>query len=115
MADDDCGEHCPFLNRSDRRCSAFLSLDRIAHAFDYCFGGYKSCPMYLELLAERRVRRICGMLAAPADSVTNNAVLPHAATASRPLVQITVCGPSTSPAAGRSAGSHRFAQSAAAA
>jgi hypothetical protein len=63
MAAEDCGEHCPFLNRSDRRCASFLKLDRLAHAFDHCFGEYKSCPMYLELLAERRVRRLCGLLA----------------------------------------------------
>ena len=109
MADDGCGEHCPFLNRSDRRCSAFLSLDRIAHAFDYCFGGYKACPMYLEMLAERRVRRVCGMLTPPAPQT---AVSAHAAAASRSVVQITVSGPSGTGAAARA---DRFAQSAAAA
>ena len=59
------GEHCPFLNRSDRRCSNCLSLDRLDHAFDYCFGEYKACPVYLEMLAERRVRRLCGLLTPP--------------------------------------------------
>ena len=59
------GEHCPFLNRSDRRCSNCLSLDRLDHAFDYCFGEYKACPVYLEMLAERRVRRLCGLLTLP--------------------------------------------------
>jgi hypothetical protein len=49
--------HCPFLNRADSRCSNHFSLDRLNHAFDHCFDRYKSCPTYLELLVERRVRR----------------------------------------------------------
>ena len=80
-----CGEHCPFLNRSDRRCSSFLSLDRITHAFDHCFGEYKSCPVYLELLVERRVRRLCGLLS-PAEQATTTID----GTARRPVVQLTV-------------------------
>ena len=91
-----CGEHCPFLNRSDRRCSDCLSLDRIDHAFDYCFGEYKACPVYLELLSERRVRRLCGLLtpphsSAPVDS-DGNASVP-ASGSGRPLVQLTVSAP----------------------
>lgn len=78
-----CGEHCPFLNRSDRRCSSFLSLDRINHAFDHCFGEYKACPVYLELLVERRVRRLCGLLS-PAEQA------PTDGTNRRPVVQLTV-------------------------
>ena len=85
MAQHDCGEHCPFLNRSDRRCSSFLSLDRISHAFDHCFGEYKACPVYLELLAERRVRRLCGLLS-PAEQATINIDGP----ARRPVIQLTV-------------------------
>ena len=85
MATHDCGEHCPFLNRSDRRCSSFLSLDRIAHAFDHCFGEYKSCPVYLELLVERRVRRLCGLLSpAEQDSGQTDGQF------RRPVVQLTV-------------------------
>ena len=79
-----CGEHCPFLNRSDRRCSSFLSLDRISHAFDHCFGEYKSCPVYLELLLERRVRRLCGLLS-PAEQTGT----PTDGTA-RPVVRLTI-------------------------
>ena len=77
-----CGEHCPFLNRSDRRCSSFLSLDRISHAFDHCFGEYQSCPVYLELLVERRVRRLCG----PADQTAT----PTDGSARRPVVRLTI-------------------------
>ena len=50
--------HCPFLNRSDDRCSAHFSIDRLNHTFRHCFGVYQSCPVYLELLVERRTRRI---------------------------------------------------------
>lgn len=28
------------------------------HAFSHCFDHYKACPTYLELLVERRVRRL---------------------------------------------------------
>ena len=52
-----CGEHCPFLNRADDRCSANFSLDHLQHAFHHCFGTYQACPVYYELLAERRERR----------------------------------------------------------
>jgi len=53
----DQGNHCPFLNRADRRCSEHFSLDHLQHAFKYCFDRYTTCPMYMELLAERRSRR----------------------------------------------------------
>ena len=50
-------EHCPFLNRSDARCSDNFNIDHLQHAFKFCFGRYKVCPAYLDLLVERRVRR----------------------------------------------------------
>jgi hypothetical protein len=49
--------HCPFLNRADTRCSNHFSLDKLESAFDHCFGQYKSCPTYHEMLDERRGRR----------------------------------------------------------
>lgn len=49
--------HCPFLNRSDDRCSDAFNLEHLNHAFHFCFGRYKACPQYLELLVERRLRR----------------------------------------------------------
>jgi hypothetical protein len=52
--------HCPFLNRADTRCSEHFSLDSLGHAFDYCFGYYEGCAVYLELLAERRIMRARG-------------------------------------------------------
>jgi hypothetical protein len=107
------GEHCPFLNRSDKRCSNCLSLDRIDHAFDYCFGEYKACPVYLELLAERRVRRLCGLLTPPSSTCVDSDASgrnPH-----RPLVQLTVSGPHGAHPSHGSRGAHadRYAQHAA--
>ena len=50
-------DHCPFLNRSDARCSAHFSLNHLDDAFDHCFDRYQSCTVYRELLKERRDRR----------------------------------------------------------
>jgi hypothetical protein len=60
--------HCPFLNRADPRCSRHFSLDSLDHAFKYCFDRYKACPVYLELLVERRVRRSMGAVLRPEHS-----------------------------------------------
>lgn len=49
--------HCPFLNRSDHRCSDFFSIEQLQHAFEHCFHAYKSCAVYQELLVERQARR----------------------------------------------------------
>jgi hypothetical protein len=49
--------HCPFLNRSDHRCSRFFSMHDMQHAFEHCFNAYQSCGVYRELLAERQARR----------------------------------------------------------
>jgi hypothetical protein len=50
-------DHCPFLNRSDARCSEHFSLNHLDDAFDDCFDRYQSCTVYRELLKERRDRR----------------------------------------------------------
>ena len=51
------GQHCPFLNRADDRCSTHFRLDRLDEAFDHCFDRYPACAVYQQLLLERRVRR----------------------------------------------------------
>ena len=48
----DMSDHCPFLNRSDRRCSEKFRLSHLQHAFTYCFDEYQSCPVYAEQLAD---------------------------------------------------------------
>jgi hypothetical protein len=61
-------QHCPFLNRSDARCSTNFSLEQLDNAYDYCFGSYAKCSVYLELLVERRLRRVreaAGLLPKP--------------------------------------------------
>ena len=65
--------HCPFLNRADRRCSAFFSIERLQHAFEHCFDAYRACEVYQELLVERQARR--GEAAAAASG---GAGQPHA-------------------------------------
>lgn len=49
--------HCPFLNRSEARCSTNFSLESLDNAYDYCFGAYAECSTYRELLSERQSRR----------------------------------------------------------
>ena len=98
MPDRDCGPHCPFLNRSDTRCSEYFSLDHLQHAFEVCFGDYKSCPVYGELLGERQARRSAAAAAGhanrfagwnlPPDHTTATTVTPPHATPR--LVQVSV-------------------------
>ena len=52
----DHGHHCPFLNRTDSRCAEHLKIDQLGHAFEYCFDVYAACPVYLDLLIERRTK-----------------------------------------------------------
>jgi hypothetical protein len=53
----DHGQHCPFLNRTDSRCGSHFTLERLEHAFAFCFNQYNACPVYLEMLSERQIRR----------------------------------------------------------
>jgi hypothetical protein len=76
------GQHCPFLNRADPRCAANFSLERLDHAFEYCFDRYQACPVYLDLLVERRVRRASDAADAQPSQPPNQ----HA----KPLVQVSI-------------------------
>ena len=80
MQASDRGQHCPFLNRADSRCGSHFTLERLEHAFAFCFDRYTACPVYLELLVERRVRR----------GETMEAMQDGASHDRRPLVEITV-------------------------
>jgi hypothetical protein len=53
----DMSDHCPFLNRSDARCSEYFRLSHLQHAFKFCFDQYQACPVYAQQLAERQERR----------------------------------------------------------
>jgi hypothetical protein len=75
----DMSDHCPFLNRSDRRCSEFFRLSHLQHAFKFCFDEYHACPVYAEQLAERQGRR-----AAVAGAVK------HATSSTSNLVSVTI-------------------------
>lgn len=59
-------QHCPFLNRADARCGQHLQIGQLGHAFEYCFDVYAACPVYLDLLIERRTRS-ADRLSEPAD------------------------------------------------
>ena len=90
--------HCAFLNRADDRCSGVFRLGRLSDAFDYCFGKYTACPVYRELLLERRARRAEAMAAggsvegAYQDSDGSDHVAEHSRPPTRPpaYVQVTV-------------------------
>jgi hypothetical protein len=86
----DLGNHCPFLNRADGRCSNNFSLERLNHAFGFCFDQYRQCTVYREMLVERQVRR----------TITSFADTGHSHGAS-PIVQITFHGNPFSTAAHR--------------
>jgi hypothetical protein len=70
----DMSDHCPFLNRSDRRCSDHFRLDHLQHAFKYCFDEYQTCPVYAEQLAERQGRRAAVAVGAGAVAGAGTAV-----------------------------------------
>lgn len=98
----DQARHCPFLNRSDDRCSSHFSLGRLSEAYDQCFDAYGGCAVYHELLLERRERR--GELSAWLTGAASNANAnvgdrpngsPHVQTK---LVQLTVAASGTRPA-----------------
>ena len=71
-------EHCPFLNRSDERCAENFNIDHLQHAFRFCFGRYKTCPSYIDLLVERRIRRgeAAERMAATASNHGNDRFVP---------------------------------------
>src|ERR1041385_8994340 len=50
------GRYCPFLNRSDPRCSEYFSLNHLDYTLSHCFASYQSCPIYEALLVERKSR-----------------------------------------------------------
>jgi hypothetical protein len=68
----DMSDHCPFLNRSDRRCSEYFRLSHLQHAFKFCFDEYQACPVYAEQLAERQGRRAAAVGAVTHGSSSNN-------------------------------------------
>jgi hypothetical protein len=77
-------QHCPFLNRADPRCSEAFNIDKLDHAFKYCFGRYTACPLYLELLIERRVKRTATQ--GPARAGDDDA------DGQQPIIQVTIRG-----------------------
>ncbi|MEM8875669.1 MAG: hypothetical protein AAGD32_15595 [Planctomycetota bacterium] len=50
-------DHCPFVNRDDKRCSNAFRLNRLSFTYSHCFSDYATCPTYAQLLDERREAR----------------------------------------------------------
>jgi hypothetical protein len=57
----DTGNHCPFLNRADGRCAEKMNLSSLDYAYRFCFDAYRKCPVYMELLVDRRLRRLAAV------------------------------------------------------
>jgi hypothetical protein len=90
MPERDCGQHCPFLNRSDVRCSSHFSLDRLEDAFEDCFGDYKACPMYAEMLRERTDRRRATAAVTPFHGGSHPGYRTDGQPTTTPRVQLTL-------------------------
>ena len=88
----DLGNHCPFLNRADRRCSTFFSIEQIQHTFEHCFHAYSACEVYQELLLERQIRRAQAAGDAPGQFVWATACKPAEtnATTETKFVQVRI-------------------------
>jgi hypothetical protein len=106
------GPHCPFLNKSDDRCSQHFHLDQLNYAFEHCFDRFITCPTYLERLVERRLRRNIATMeqdglqrddmrrderdrglskvATNAATYTTSDIASATVEAERPLVQLTI-------------------------
>ena len=82
----DQGHNCPFLNRSDPRCSGNFSLDGLRRAFQHCLGDYQACPLYTELVMERRMKRVAVNREAKVES-SHGAPIPVQVTVARRVQQ----------------------------
>jgi len=61
----DTEHHCPFLNRADDRCAEKMNLSALDYAYKFCFDHYAKCPVYTELLVDRRIRRLAAATVKP--------------------------------------------------
>jgi hypothetical protein len=41
---------CPYLEQSEARCAAHLSLSKLQEALGFCAADYESCPVYRQLV-----------------------------------------------------------------
>ena len=89
----DMSDHCPFLNRSDARCSEYFRLSHLQHAFKYCFNEYQTCPVYAQQLAERQERRAAAASSAGVAAVAGGAMNHAGSNDNRQPVVVTVTIP----------------------
>lgn len=90
---------CPFIERVDHRCSSYFSLERLDHAFEVCFDQYKACPLFHQMMAERRMKRHGGDAAGHDGERASDNIVPtlwvtprdsEAAHAARRFVQVRI-------------------------
>src|SRR4051794_15479449 len=97
---------CPFIERVDHRCSSYFSLERLDHAFEICFDQYKACPLFQQMMAERRQQRLGGLAGREGEHASDQVaparwVAPReseAAHAARRFVQVRIAGTARLPA-----------------
>ena len=41
---------CPFVDKSDVRCAAHMTLRNVLQAFQHCADRYGECPVYAQLV-----------------------------------------------------------------
>jgi hypothetical protein len=44
---------CPFVDTTDARCAAHLTLKEVVRAFAHCADRYRECPVFHRLVADR--------------------------------------------------------------
>ena len=42
---------CPFVDKSDDRCAAHMTLRNVLQAFLHCADRYSDCPVYSQMVA----------------------------------------------------------------
>ena len=47
---------CPFIEKADRRCSAYLTMRELDRAFARCADRYANCPVFQELIVHEHER-----------------------------------------------------------
>lgn len=48
---------CPFVNHTDRRCAAHLTMRNLDSAFGHCANHYVSCPVFQEMIVHHEDER----------------------------------------------------------
>lgn len=44
---------CPYLDESDTRCAAHLTLSNVQSAYEHCVNRFWNCPVYCQISCEK--------------------------------------------------------------